>query len=104
MVNSSNNINKTKEHLNSDGQHFQQHQQNKRTFKQRWSTVPTTTTTKQNNIEKAMVNSSNNINKTTSMLNSCSIHLHICLALLSFYISDIFHSCTCLILVIIKTD
>jgi hypothetical protein len=33
MVNNSNNINKTKESLNSDGQQFHQHQQNKRKFK-----------------------------------------------------------------------
>jgi hypothetical protein len=32
MVNSSTNINKTKESLNSDGQQFNQYQQNKRKF------------------------------------------------------------------------
>ena len=48
MVNNSNNINKTKESLNSDGQQFHQHQQNKRKFKQWWSTIPIpTTSTKQ---------------------------------------------------------
>jgi hypothetical protein len=34
MVNNSTNINKTNESLNSDGQQFHQHQQNKRKFKQ----------------------------------------------------------------------
>jgi hypothetical protein len=34
MVNNSANINKAKESLNSDGQQFHQHQQNKRKFKQ----------------------------------------------------------------------
>jgi hypothetical protein len=34
MVNNSNNINKRKESLNSDGQQVHQHQQNKRKFKQ----------------------------------------------------------------------
>ena len=40
MVNNSTNINKTKESLNSDGQQFHQYQQNKRNFKQWWSTIP----------------------------------------------------------------
>ena len=44
MVNNFNNINKTKESLNSDGQQFHQHQQNKRKFKQWWSTILTTST------------------------------------------------------------
>ena len=39
MVNNSTNINKTKERLNSDGQQFHQYQQNKRKFKQWWSTI-----------------------------------------------------------------
>ena len=39
MVNNSTNINKTKESLNSDGQQFNQYQQNKRKFKQWWSTI-----------------------------------------------------------------
>jgi GTP-sensing pleiotropic transcriptional regulator CodY len=39
MVNNSTNINKTKESLNSDGQQFHQYQQNKRKFKQWWSTI-----------------------------------------------------------------
>jgi hypothetical protein len=40
MVNISTNINKTKESLNSDGEHFHQYQQNKRKFKQGWWTFP----------------------------------------------------------------
>jgi hypothetical protein len=44
MVNNSANINKTKESLNSDGQQFHQHQQNKRKCKQWWSTIPPTST------------------------------------------------------------
>ena len=40
MVNISSNINKPKESLNSDGRQFYQCQQNKRKFKQRWSTFP----------------------------------------------------------------
>ena len=44
MANNSNNINKTKESLNSDGQQFHQHQQNKRKFKQWWPTILTTST------------------------------------------------------------
>ena len=44
MVNNSTNINKTKERLNSDGQQFYQHQQNKRKFKQWLSTIPPTST------------------------------------------------------------
>ena len=39
-INNSTNINKTKESLNSDGQQFHQYQQNKRKFKQWWSTIP----------------------------------------------------------------
>jgi hypothetical protein len=39
MVNYSTNINKAKESLNSDGQQFHQYQQNKRKFKQWWSTI-----------------------------------------------------------------
>ena len=39
MVNNSTNINKTKESLNSDDQQFYQYQQNKRKFKQWWSTI-----------------------------------------------------------------
>ena len=38
MVNNSSNINKQKESLNNDG--FYQYQQNKRNFKQWWSTIP----------------------------------------------------------------
>ena len=40
MVNNSSNINKTKESLKSDSQQFLQYQQNKRKFKQWWSTIP----------------------------------------------------------------
>ena len=40
------NINKTKESLNSDGQQIHQNQQNKRKFKQSWSTI-TSISTKQ---------------------------------------------------------
>ena len=39
MVNNSTNINKTKESLNSDGQHFFQYKQTKRKFKQWWTTI-----------------------------------------------------------------
>jgi hypothetical protein len=39
MVNNSININKIKESVNSDGQQFYKYQQNKRTFKQWWSTI-----------------------------------------------------------------
>ena len=40
MVNNSTKINKTNESLNGDGQQFHKYQQNKRKFKQRWSTIP----------------------------------------------------------------
>jgi hypothetical protein len=40
MVNYSTDINKTKESLNSDGQQFHQYQQNKKQYKQWWSTIP----------------------------------------------------------------
>jgi hypothetical protein len=40
MVKNSINIIKTKESLNSDGQQFHQYHQNKRHFKQCWSTIP----------------------------------------------------------------
>jgi hypothetical protein len=33
-------INKTKQSLNRDGQQFHQYQQNKRKFKQGWSSIP----------------------------------------------------------------
>ena len=39
MINNSTNINKTKESINSDGQQFNQYKQNKRKFKQWWSTI-----------------------------------------------------------------
>jgi hypothetical protein len=44
VVNSSININKTKERLNNGGQQFHQYQQNKGKFKQWWSTVPSIST------------------------------------------------------------
>ena len=40
MVKNSTNINKTKESLDSDSNTFYQYQQNKRKFKQWWSTIP----------------------------------------------------------------
>ena len=40
MVNYSTDINKTKNSINSDGQLFHQYQQNKKQYKQWWSTVP----------------------------------------------------------------
>jgi hypothetical protein len=40
IVINSTNINKTKESLNSDGHQFHQYQQNKRKFKQWWSSIP----------------------------------------------------------------
>ena len=69
MVNNSTNINKTKERLNSDGQQFYQHQQNKRKFKQWWPTIPPTST-KQKKVLTVMANNSTNINKTKESLNS----------------------------------
>jgi GTP-sensing pleiotropic transcriptional regulator CodY len=63
MVNNSTNINKTKESLNSNGQQFHQYQQNKREFKQQWSTIPPIST-KQNKGYTVMVRNSTNINKT----------------------------------------
>ena len=39
MINNSTNINKTKESLNSEDQQFYQYKQNKRQFKQWWSTI-----------------------------------------------------------------
>ena len=40
MVNYSTNINKTKNSIISDGQLFHQYQQNKKQYKQWWSTIP----------------------------------------------------------------
>ena len=71
MVNNSTNINKTKESLNSDGQQFHQYQQNKRKFKQWWSTI-LPISTKLKKCETVMVNNSTNINKTKQSLNSDS--------------------------------
>jgi hypothetical protein len=45
MVYNSTNINKRKESLNIDGQQCHQYQQNKRKFKQWWSTIPQISTT-----------------------------------------------------------
>ena len=69
MVNNSTNINKTKESLNSDGQQFHQYQQNKRKFKQWWSTIPPIST-KQKKVLTVMVDNSANINKPKESLNS----------------------------------
>ena len=55
--------------MNRDDQHFYQHQQNKRTFKQRWSTFPKTST-KQKTVEAVIINKSTNVNKTKEHLNS----------------------------------
>ena len=69
MINNSTNINKTKESLNCDGQQFHQYQQNKRKFKQWWSTIQPIST-KQKKVKTVMVNNSTNINKTKESLNS----------------------------------
>jgi GTP-sensing pleiotropic transcriptional regulator CodY len=55
-------MNKTKESLNSDGQQFLQYQQNKREFKQWWSTIPPIST-KQKKVETVMVDNSTNMNQ-----------------------------------------
>jgi GTP-sensing pleiotropic transcriptional regulator CodY len=47
MVNNSTNINKTKASLSSHGQQFNQYQQNKRKFKQPWSTIQPISTKQQ---------------------------------------------------------
>jgi hypothetical protein len=54
IVNNSSNFNKTKESLSSDGQQFLQYQQNKRKFKQYWSTIPPISR-KQKKVETVMV-------------------------------------------------
>ena len=69
MVNNSTNINKTRESLNSHGQQFNQFQQNKRKFKQPWSTIQPIST-KRKKVKTAMVNNSTNINKAKESLNS----------------------------------
>jgi GTP-sensing pleiotropic transcriptional regulator CodY len=69
MVNNSTNINKTTKSLNSHGQQFNQYQQNKRKFKQPWSTIQPIAT-KQKKDKTAMVNNSININKTKASLSS----------------------------------
>ena len=75
MVNNSSNINKTKESLNSDGQQFLQYQQNKRKFKQWWSTIPPIST-KQKKLLAVMVNNSTNIKKTKESWNSDGRQFH----------------------------
>jgi hypothetical protein len=40
MVNYSTDINKTRNSINSDGQLFHRYQQNKKQYKQWWSTIP----------------------------------------------------------------
>jgi hypothetical protein len=47
MVNNPTNINKAKESLNSQGQQFNQYQQNKTKFKQPWSTIQSISTKQQ---------------------------------------------------------
>ena len=69
MVNYSTNINKTKDSINSDGQLFHRYQQNKRQYKQWWSTIPPILT-KQKPVLTVMVNCSTNINKTKDSINS----------------------------------
>ena len=69
MVNYSTNINKTKDSINSDGQLFHRYQQNKRQYKQWWSTIPPIST-KQKPVLTVMVNYSTNINKTKDSINS----------------------------------
>jgi hypothetical protein len=69
MEDNSTNINKPKESLNSDGQQFYQYQQNKRKFKQWWSTIPPLPTNKKK-VWRVMVNNSTNINKPKKSLNS----------------------------------
>ena len=73
MVNNATNINKTKESLNSDSQHFHQYQQNKRQFKQWWSTMPPISTKQTTTFQ---LNNATNINKTKESLNSDSQHFH----------------------------
>ena len=76
MANNSTNINKTKESFNSDGQQFHQYQQNKRKFKQRWSTIPPISTKQKKVYQTVMVNNSTNINKTKESLNSDGQQFH----------------------------
>ena len=75
IVNNSSNINQTKESLNSDSQQYLQFQQNKRKFKQRWSTIPPISR-KQKKVETVMVNNSSNINKAKESLNSDGQQFH----------------------------
>ena len=69
MVDNSTNINKPKECLNSDGQQFYQYQQNKRKFKQWWSTIPPISTN-QKKVLAVLVENSTNINKPKESLKS----------------------------------
>jgi hypothetical protein len=62
MVINSTNINKTKDSLNSDGNQFNQYQQNKRKFKLRWKTI-LQISTKQKKVKTVMGKNSTNINK-----------------------------------------
>ena len=64
-----------KESLNSDGQQYHQYQQNKRKFKQWWSTI-TSISTKQKKDYTVMVNNTININKTKESLNSDGQQYH----------------------------
>ena len=75
MVNNSTNINKAKESLNSDGQQFHQYQQNKRKFKQWWSTIQPIST-KQKKFLAVMDNNSTNIKKTKESWNSDGRQFH----------------------------
>ena len=64
-----------KESLNSDGQQFHQYHQNKRKFKQWWSTIPSISS-KQKKVYTVMVNNSINIIKTKESLNSDGQQFH----------------------------
>ena len=64
MAYNSTNIIKPKESFSSDGQQFQQYQQNKRKFiKQRWSTIPPISTKQKKFYQTEMVKNPTNINK-----------------------------------------
>ena len=69
MVNNSSNINKTKESFSRDGHQFYQYQQNKRKFKQWWSTI-LPISTKQKKAWAVMVYNSTKISKPKEGLNS----------------------------------
>ena len=88
LVYNSTNINKTKESLNSEFQHFHQYQLNRASLKQFWS--PIWTKERKLNIDgqqfhqyqqnreslKSAGNNSTNINKTKESLNSDGQHFH----------------------------